>query len=88
MARYKQSLAQDAVKLYVTLAEKHGMTPTELSLAWCYSRKHVASTIIGATSIPQLEENIKAYDMISKISPEILSGIQEIYKKYRDPSKV
>ena len=40
------------------IAEKYGMTPTEMALKWCHSRSFVASTIIGATSMEQLKENI------------------------------
>lgn len=50
-----QSLARDAVTEYVTLAEKYGLTPSELALAWCDSRWFVTSTIIGATSLDQLK---------------------------------
>lgn len=59
MSRYKQSLAQQAVGEYVSLAERYELTPAELALAWCYSRAHVTATIIGATSLVQLEENIQ-----------------------------
>lgn len=40
---------------YVKLAEQCRLTPTELALAWCHSRWFVTSTIIGATSMKQLE---------------------------------
>ena len=36
------------------VAKEYGMTATELALAWCHSQKHVTSTIIGATSVPQV----------------------------------
>jgi len=88
MERYKQSLAQEAVQKYCELAGLHGLTPTELALSWCYSRLPVTSTIIGATSIIQLDENIQAFGKQNLITEEVLEGIQEIYKKYRDPSKL
>jgi aryl-alcohol dehydrogenase-like predicted oxidoreductase len=50
-----QSLARQAVAEYVKVADKHGLTPSELALAWCDSRWFVASTIIGATSLNQLK---------------------------------
>ena len=53
MARYSQSLAKEAVAAYAAVARKHGLTPTELALAWCKSRWFVASTIIGATQMDQ-----------------------------------
>lgn len=55
MERYTKSLAKQAVGEYATVAEKHGLTPTQLALAWCKSRWQVTSTIIGATSMEQLK---------------------------------
>jgi aryl-alcohol dehydrogenase-like predicted oxidoreductase len=88
MTRYKQSLAKDAVNKYCEIADKYNLTPTELSLAWVYSRSHVTSTIIGATSLTQLKENIEAYGKIDKISDSVIEDIQSVYKVYRDPSKI
>jgi len=88
MGRYKQSLAQEAVQEYCKIADKYDMTPTELSLAWAYQQPHVASTIIGATTMKQLEENIMAYNKKHLISTEVLADIDVVYKKYRDPSKL
>lgn len=36
--RYKQSLAKEAISEYEKVAKKHGLTPTQLALAWCKSR--------------------------------------------------
>jgi aryl-alcohol dehydrogenase-like predicted oxidoreductase len=55
MERYNKSLAREAVAEYVKVAEKHGLTPSELALAWCNQRWCVTSTIIGATSMEQLK---------------------------------
>jgi aryl-alcohol dehydrogenase-like predicted oxidoreductase len=61
------------------------MTPAEMALAWCYHREHVASTIIGATTVSQLKEDIEAYDI--KLDHDMLAGITRIYKQYTDPTK-
>ena len=45
MERYQLSRAKQAVAEYAGVARKHGLTPTQLALAWCYSRPWVASTI-------------------------------------------
>ncbi|MFA9219526.1 MAG: aldo/keto reductase, partial [Sphingomonadaceae bacterium] len=58
--RYLRPGVLAAVGQYAQLARAHGLTPTQLALAWCYTRWCVASTIIGATSLPQLKENIAA----------------------------
>jgi len=88
MGRYKQSLAQEAVEEYRKIATKFNMTPTELSLAWAYQQPHVASTIIGATTMKQLKENIMAYSKKHLINDDVLAEIDVVYKKYRDPSKL
>jgi aryl-alcohol dehydrogenase-like predicted oxidoreductase len=88
MPRYKQSIAQDAVKEYCDIATKHDLTPTELALAWCYKQKHVASSIIGATSIPQLRENLNSYGKIHVVDDKVIAEINDVYKRYRDPSRM
>ena len=55
MERYTKSLAKQAVSEYAAVAKKHGLTPTELALAWCKGKWQVTSTIIGATSMEQLK---------------------------------
>ncbi len=59
MARYNKSLAKEAVAAYADVAKKHGLTPTQLALAWVHSRWFVASTIIGATTMEQLRDDIE-----------------------------
>jgi aryl-alcohol dehydrogenase-like predicted oxidoreductase len=45
----------------------------------------VTSTIIGATSIAQLKENIGAYDI--RLEEDVMEKISSVYKKYTDPTK-
>ena len=51
---------QAAVRQLASLAKSKKMTPGQMALAWCLSKKTVSSAIVGATSIPQLEENAAA----------------------------
>ncbi|KAL3758610.1 hypothetical protein ACHAWU_008364 [Discostella pseudostelligera] len=85
MDRYYGSENEAAVKAYSNIATAKGMSPAQLALSWCYHREHVASTIIGATSITQLKENIEAYDI--RLEDETLADINRVYKKYTDPTK-
>mmetsp|Transcript_415 Transcript_415/g.899 ORF Transcript_415/g.899 Transcript_415/m.899 type:complete len:430 (-) Transcript_415:131-1420(-) len=91
MARYLGSENEGAVNAYCELAEKHEMAPSELALSWCYHNELVASTIIGATSMEQLEENLKAYDLrLDEVEVEGSSmdeEISKIYRRYTDPTK-
>ena len=85
MERYQLSRAKMAVAAYAEVARKHGLSPAQLALAWCYSRPWVASTIIGATTLPQLEENIEAYQL--EFTDEMNDDVNAVYKEFRDPSK-
>jgi aryl-alcohol dehydrogenase-like predicted oxidoreductase len=73
-----------AARRYNALARANGMTPTQMALAFCYTRWHVASTIIGVTSIAQLDENLDAWG--TKLSPEVLGEIDKIRWEIRDPA--
>lgn len=82
--RYNKSLAQEAVGQYAAVAAKHGLTPAQLAIAFCRSRRFVASTIIGATTMEQLKENIEAFAY--ELSEECLADVEAVYKRYRDPA--
>ena len=84
MDRYKGSACSRAVEEYARVAQRHGLSLTELSLAWCQSQWCVASSIIGATSLPQLEENLDAFDV--SLSSEGLADIDAIHKAQPDPA--
>lgn len=78
-----ESLA--AARRYSALAREHGLTPAQLALAFCYRNWRVASTIIGVTSVAQLDECIDAWNV--QLSPELLAGIDQIRWELRDPAQ-
>jgi aryl-alcohol dehydrogenase-like predicted oxidoreductase len=77
-----ESLA--AARRYNALAVENGMTPTQMALAFCYTKWQVASTIIGVTSQAQLDENINALGTV--LSPEVLKAMDVIRAEMRDPA--
>lgn len=83
--RYTRERVLQAVKRYAALAREHQMTPAQMSLAWCYSRWSVASTIIGATTLGQLKENIDALD--TALSDEVISAIDAIHTDITNPAQ-
>ena len=85
MERYNKSLAREAVAAYVALAAKHGMSPAALALRFCAQRPFITSTIIGATSLAQLKENIDAFEG-PPLSAEALADIATTFRRYRDPA--
>ena len=76
-------LAQDATRRYVEIAERAGMTPSQLALAWCQQVPGVTSTIIGATTVEQLQENIAAFDIT--LDDAVLRQIDDVFKSYPLP---
>ncbi|MCE7565415.1 aldo/keto reductase [Aliivibrio fischeri] len=75
--------ANEAVRAYMNVAEKHGYTPCQLALAWCDQVDGVTSTIIGATSLEQLKEDIEAFS--KPLSDEAISDINTVFKQYPMP---
>uniref|UniRef100_A0ACD5W7U5 Uncharacterized protein n=1 Tax=Avena sativa TaxID=4498 RepID=A0ACD5W7U5_AVESA len=87
MERYNASLAKEATGEYVKLAKKHGLTPVQLALGFVRDRPFTASTIIGATTMDQLKENIDAFTSTPRPLPsQVLDDIETLFKKYKDPA--
>lgn len=82
--RYSSENCRKASQLYNKLALDNGLTLTQMALAFVKQQEFVSSTIIGATSIKQLQENIAAFEVV--LSPEVLAGINKIQAVYPDPA--
>ena len=78
-----ESLA--AAKRYNALAREHGLTPTRMALAYCYTNWRVASTIVGVTSIAQLDECLDAWG--TSLGAELLGAIDKVRREIRDPAQ-
>jgi len=81
--RYLSPQQPDAVARYAGVAHAFGLSPTALALAFVYSQAFVTATIIGATSIDQLREDIDG--SLAVIPAEALAAIAEIQRAYPDP---
>lgn len=83
--RYRKPEVPGAIAAYAALAREHGLTPAQLALAWVTSRWYVASTIIGATTLAQLEENLGSLDIA--ITPELEAAIETIHRHSPSPAQ-
>jgi aryl-alcohol dehydrogenase-like predicted oxidoreductase len=83
--RWGRPEALAAARRYNALARDHGLTPTRMALAWCYTNWRVASTIIGVTTREQLDEDLDAWG--TTLSPELLTAIDAIRWEIRDPAQ-
>lgn len=84
MARYSSKEATAATEAYATIAAKHNLTLTQLSLAFVTDRPFVTSNIIGATTMEQLAENIATADVT--LSADILAEIDAVHNRMPNPS--
>ncbi|GMF64098.1 unnamed protein product [Phytophthora fragariaefolia] len=60
------------------VAEKLGVSMQELALAWCVSNENVSTVMIGARTLTQLEQNLKAIEVVGKITPEVKAEIDAL----------
>lgn len=77
------SLSHQAVAAYQEVANVNNLTLVQLSLAWVYQLTGVTSTIIGATSMDQLKEDINAYEIA--LSDDILQQVGGVIKQFPQP---
>ncbi len=83
--RWARAETLAAAREYNALARAHGLTPTQMALAFCYGSWRVASTIIGVTSVAQFDENLAAWG--TALSPELLAAIDAVRWRLRDPAQ-
>lgn len=75
--------AQKAIACYMDIANQQGCSPAQLALAWCDQVDGVTSTIIGATTMTQLKEDISAFS--TSLSAQTLADIDAVLKRYPLP---
>ena len=82
--RYTNPQAEIATQKYCNIAEKYGMKPSQLALAFVNTRPFVTSNIIGATNLNQLKDNIDSINI--KLSDELLEEINLVHSEISNPS--
>lgn len=79
-----------AADQYCSIAEQAGMSPSELAILYCRTRPFIAahgSTIVGGTSLAQLEENLNAFSLpLDALTESMAKEIDEVHMQCRDPS--
>lgn len=82
--RYSGNTAVQATEKYAQLAKEHGLSMAQMALAFVNTRPFLTSTIIGATTMEQLKENIASIDI--NLSDAVLEGIEEVHKVIPNPA--
>lgn len=83
-SRYSNENCIRATKLYQELAQANGLTLTQMALAFVNQQDFVTSTIIGATTMEQLQENIAALETV--LSSEVINEINKIQELIPNPA--
>jgi aryl-alcohol dehydrogenase-like predicted oxidoreductase len=82
--RFRRPIVHEAVEAYREVATKRGLSLVELALGWVRSRWHVGATIIGATTMQQLDEDIAAAQR--DLDAETLADIAAVQVRYPNPA--
>jgi aryl-alcohol dehydrogenase-like predicted oxidoreductase len=82
-ARYNGPNSDAAIEEYAKIAEDAGLDFAQMSLAWINQRHHVASNLIGATTMEQLKSNIDSINV--ELSGEVRKAIDTVHHRYPNP---
>ena len=82
-SRYFNPQGIAATQAYIDIANKHGLDPAQMALAFVNQRPFVASNIIGATNLEQLESNIKSIEL--ELSSDVIADLQQVGIQYSNP---
>lgn len=84
LARYNGPITREAAAKYIRIADDAGISPTMMALSFIHSRPFVTSTIIGATNLTQLKENIDSFEF--NLSSDLISAINEVHHTFPNPA--
>jgi aryl-alcohol dehydrogenase-like predicted oxidoreductase len=66
------------VRQLAPIAKELGCTLAQLALAWCVNNAHVSTVITGASRPQQVVENMKALDVVPKLTADVLARIDAV----------
>ncbi|MHB8668918.1 MAG: aldo/keto reductase, partial [Burkholderiales bacterium] len=82
--RYKREQVRAAADEYCRFAQSRGLSPTDMALAFVRTRWFVASSLVGATDLAQLKQNIDSVKV--ELDAETLQGIDAIHRRFPNPA--
>ncbi|MFX0095324.1 MAG: aldo/keto reductase [Candidatus Hodarchaeota archaeon] len=78
--RYFRSEDFDVVERLIEVAEEKDATPSQIALAWIFSKDYITSPILGATKVEHIEQAVEALEI--KLSPDDIKRLEEPYKPH------
>lgn len=82
-SRYDKPNADAAVRAYMDIAARHGLSVTQMAVAFVLRQPFVASAIVGATSLETLTAHIDAAGIT--LSGDVLTEIEAVHARNPDP---
>ncbi|MCP4361808.1 MAG: aldo/keto reductase [Chloroflexi bacterium] len=73
------------VRELTAVAQELNTTMPQLALAWCVKNPHVSTVITGASKVLQVEENMKALDVASQLTDDVMEKIEAILDNRPQP---
>ena len=67
------------------MADEMGVTMAHLALAWCLKNPNVSTVITGASRLEQVEENMKALDVVPQLTDDVMEKIEEVLDNKPEP---
>lgn len=83
--RYRSEAAQEAIREYARIARQNKISLTELSLRWCRQRSLVTTTLVGHSTLSQVEESLKYFTIREPLPDDIMWEIDRIHMRNRIP---
>lgn len=83
-ARFRKSIVPEAIDAYAALAKRRDLTLVQLALGYVASRWFLGSSIIGATSMAQLKEDIAAAQIT--LDADTLREVEDVLQRYPNPA--
>ncbi len=74
-----------SVKELVPIAEELGTTMPRLAIAWCLKNPNVSTVITGASKVSQVEENMKALDLVPQLTDDVMEKIEAVLDNKPEP---
>lgn len=83
-ARFRKPIVPEAIDAYAALAKQRGLTLVQLALGYVASRWFVGASIIGATTMKQLKEDISAAQQ--PLDEETMNAVRDLQGRYPNPA--
>ncbi|GJM42596.1 MAG: NADP-dependent aryl-alcohol dehydrogenase [Ardenticatenaceae bacterium] len=74
-----------SVRDLVPIAEELGTTMPRLAIAWCLRNPNVSTVITGASKVAQVEENMKALDVVPQLTDDVMEKIEAVLNNKPQP---